>query len=119
MGVEGKARLLEVHVEKAPIVGLAGCHHHVVDRGRQVSDKSFERSRVGGVEGRCAERFELTGGAQKRLGIPAGEDQPGPFSTCSSGRFEPNATAATDYNDSLPEEFRFAPERERWLLPCS
>jgi hypothetical protein len=31
--VEGAARLLEVHVEKAPVVGLAGRHHHMVDHG--------------------------------------------------------------------------------------
>jgi hypothetical protein len=108
--VEGAARLLEVHVEKAPVVRLAGCHHHVVDRGRQVTEESREWSRIGGIEGRYAQRFKLAGGELKAFGIPACEDQPDPLSVCSSGRFEPNAGAAADYNDSLPEELRFAPD---------
>jgi hypothetical protein len=82
----------------------------VVDHGRKVTEESRQWSRIGGVEGRYAERFELAGGALKALGIPAGEDQPGPLSACSSSRFKPNTSAAADYNDSLPEEFRFAPD---------
>jgi hypothetical protein len=82
----------------------------MVDHGRQVTEESLEWSRIGGVEGRCAQRFELPGGLLKALGIPASEDQPGPLSACSSGRFQPYAGAAADYNDSLPKEFRFAPD---------
>ena len=42
------------------------------------------------------------------LGIPAGEDHVGPLGACASGRFEPDAGAAADHDDGLPEEFRFA-----------
>jgi hypothetical protein len=38
--VEGAAGLLEVHVDKASVMRLASCHHHVVDRGRQVTEES-------------------------------------------------------------------------------
>jgi hypothetical protein len=37
VSVEAAAGLLQVHVEKAPVVRLAGCHHHVVDHARQVT----------------------------------------------------------------------------------
>jgi hypothetical protein len=110
VAVEGEARLLEVHVEKVPVVRLAGRHHHVVDRARQVSEESLDRSRIVGVEGRCAHRFELAGGALEAFGIAGGEDQPSSLSACSSGRFESNASATADYNDSLPEKFWFAPD---------
>jgi hypothetical protein len=102
MLVEGAARPLEVHVEKTPIVRLACFHHYVVDRGRKVTEESLEWSRIGGVEGRYAQRFELAGGALKTLGIPAGEGQPGPLSACSSGRFEPNASAAANTTTVCP-----------------
>jgi hypothetical protein len=110
VSIKAAARLLQVYVEKAPVVRLAGCHHYVVDRSRQVTEESFDRSRIIGVEGRCAQRFEFTGGELEAFGIPGGEDQPGPLSARSPGGFESNAGAAADYNDSLPEEFRFAPD---------
>ena len=50
--VEGAARLREVHVDEAPVVRPASCHHHVVDRGRQVTEEPLEGSRLRGVEGR-------------------------------------------------------------------
>src|SRR5262249_23641904 len=53
-------------------------------------------------------RVEFARGALEALGIPAGEDQLGPLSACSSGRFEPNAGAPADHDDGLPEKFRFA-----------
>ena len=37
--VEGAACLLEVHVQEAPVVRLAGGHHHVVDGGLQVTEE--------------------------------------------------------------------------------
>ena len=42
------------------------------------------------------------------LEISASEDQLGPFSTCSAGRFEPDAGTTTDHDNRLLEEFRFA-----------
>ena len=44
----------------------------------------------------------------RRLGIPAGENQPGSLSARSSCRFEPDAGATADHDDGLPEEFWFA-----------
>ena len=87
---------------------LASRHHHVVDRGRQVTEEPLEGSRIRGVEGCGAQRVELARGALEALGIPAGEDHLGPLSACSSGRFEPDAGAAADHDDGLPEEFWFA-----------
>jgi hypothetical protein len=40
--VKESARLHEVHVGEPSVVRPAGCHHHVVDRGRQVSEESLE-----------------------------------------------------------------------------
>jgi len=89
-------------------VRLAGCDHHVVDRGRQVAEERLEGSRIRGVEGRSAQRGDLARGDLEPLGIAAGEDQLGPLSACSSGGFEPDAGATADHDDGLPEEFRFA-----------
>src|SRR6266481_2558935 len=47
-------------------------------------------------------------GAWTYLAAWAGEDQLGPPSPCSSGRFEPDAGATADHADGLPEELRFA-----------
>ena len=71
---------------------------------------ALEGGRIRGVEGRGALRVELARGMLEALGIPAGEDQLGPFGACPAGRFEPDAGAAADHDDGLPEEFRFAPD---------
>jgi hypothetical protein len=106
--VEGTAQLLQVHVEEAPVVRPAGCHHQVVYRCRQFSEESLQGSRIVGVEGRYAQRVKLAGGALQALGIPAGEDKPGPLRACSPGRFEPDAGATANHDDSLPKKFRFS-----------
>ena len=106
--VDGAAHLLEVHVDKAPVVRPASRHHHVVDRGRQVTEEPLEGGRIRGIEGRGAQRVELARGALEALGISAGEDHDGPLSACSSGCFQPDAGAPADHDDGLPEEFRFA-----------
>jgi hypothetical protein len=82
----------------------------MVDRGRQVTKESLEWSRIICIEGCHAQSFELVSGALQALGIPAGDDHSGPLSACSSCRLQPNASAAADYNDGLPEEFPFAPD---------
>jgi len=109
--VEGATRLRQVHVEQASVGRKARCHHYVVDRGRQVTEEPLERSRIHGVEGCGAQRAELHRGTLEALGIPAGEDQPGPLSTCPSGCFQSDAGAAADHNNGLPEEFWFALDR--------
>ena len=107
MSVEGAARLLEVQVEEAPVGRPAGRQHHVVDRGRQVTEELLEGSRIGSIEGRSAQSVELDRGASEGLGIPAGKDQLGPLSACSPGRFKPDTGATADHDDGLPEQFRF------------
>jgi hypothetical protein len=82
----------------------------VVDRSGQFVEEPREAVKVGSIKGHRALRVEFARYLLKALRIPGSEDQPGPLSACSSGRFEPNASAAADYNDSLPEEFRFAPD---------
>jgi hypothetical protein len=109
--VEGAARLLVVHVEKTPVVRLACCHHYVVDCAWQGTKESLELGRVVGIERRSAQSFEFAGGVLKTLGIPGGEDQPGPFGARLPCGFEPDAGTAADYNDSLSLKFRFAPNR--------
>jgi hypothetical protein len=69
---EGDARLLEVHVREAAVVRTASCDHHVVDRFRQLTEEPLERSRIGGVEGRGAQRVELERGVLQARGVPAG-----------------------------------------------
>jgi hypothetical protein len=108
MLVEGATRLLEVHVEQAPVVRPASCHHHVVDRSRQVTEEPLEEGRIRGVESRGAQRVKLARGALEGLGTPAGKDHPGALSAGSSGGFESDAGATADHDDGLPEEFRFA-----------
>jgi len=75
---------------------------------RRLQPPKTEGSRIHGIKGRGAQRIELARGALEALGIPAGEDQLGPFSASSSGRFEPDAGATADHDDGLSEEFRFA-----------
>jgi hypothetical protein len=80
----------------------------MVDWSRQVEEKSLERSRIVGVEGRGAERAELARGALQALGVPGGENHVGSLGARPSRRFEPDAGATADHDDGLPEEFRFA-----------
>jgi hypothetical protein len=109
--VEGAPPLLEVQVEKAPVARASGCDHHMVDRGRQVTEETFEGSRISGIEGCGAQHFELGRRTSKALGIPAGEDYAGPFRTRSAARFQADAGATADYNNSLTEELRLTLDR--------
>ena len=58
---EGVARLFEVHVGKACVVGAPGGDHHVVDRSRETLEELGEGNRIVGVERRGAQRAELAG----------------------------------------------------------
>ena len=48
--VEGTARLLVVHVEKASVVRLARSHHYVVDCAWEGTKESLELGRIVGIE---------------------------------------------------------------------
>jgi hypothetical protein len=80
----------------------------VVDRCRQVPEELLERTRLGGIEGRAAQRAELGRSALQALGVAAGEDQVGSLGARPPGGFEPDAGAAADHDDGLPEQLRFA-----------
>ena len=106
------ARLVDVEVRQGRIVGTGARYHHVVDRRGQPIEEFPETVEVGGVEGCGAQGFEFGRCALKAFGIAAGEDDPGPLRACTPGSFEPDARAATDDDDGLPEEFRFALDGE-------
>jgi hypothetical protein len=107
MGLDVAARLSEVEFRQRRVVRTRARDQHVVDGCGQLVEKPREPFEVGGVKGR-AHRVELARGALEALGIPAGEDQVGALGACSPGRSEPDAGAAADHDDGLPEEFRSA-----------
>jgi hypothetical protein len=82
----------------------------VVDRGLQVTEEPLKGCSIRGIEGRGTQRFELARGPLKALRIPAGENYLRTFRACSSRRFETDAASAPNYDNGLPEEFRFALE---------
>src|SRR5262245_29130489 len=67
----------------------------------------LERDRIQCVEGRSAARPDLLCGTLQAFGITAGDDHAGPCAARSSRCFEPDAGAATDHDDGLPEQFWF------------
>src|SRR3984885_5682175 len=98
--------LREVHIGEASVVRPPGCHHHVVDC-REVTEEPIESNRIRGVEGRRTNGINLAGSALEALGIPAREDHFGPFCTCTTCRFESDASATPDHDANLPKELRF------------
>jgi hypothetical protein len=110
MGLNISARPFKIELGQRRVIGPWASNQHVVDRSGQFVEELREAVKVGSIKGHSALCIEFARYLLKALGIPASEDQPCPLSACSSGRFEPNASAAADYNDSLPEEFRFAPD---------
>src|SRR5271168_1311736 len=106
MLADNTAHLREVHIGEAPVVRPTGCHHHVVDC-REVTEEPIESNRIRGVEGRGTQGINLTGSVLEALGIPAREDHLGPFCTCTTCRFESDASATADHNNGLPKELRF------------
>jgi hypothetical protein len=107
------ANLREVNIGEASVVRPAGCHHHVVDC-REVTEEPIESNRIRGVEGRGTQGINLTGSVLEALGIPAREDHLGPFCTCTTCRFESDASATADHNNGLPKELRFTVDRRSY-----
>src|SRR5215471_8188188 len=85
---------------------LRYCYHHVVDT-REVTEEPIESNRICGVEGRGTQGINLTGSALEALGIPAREVNLGPFRTCTTCRFESDASATADHDHGLPKELWF------------
>ena len=84
------------------------------------SEEPLQRLGIGGVEGRGAQRVKLAGSPLEALGIPAGEDHLGAFSTGTPRGFQSDAGAATDRDHGLAEERGFTVKGKRgrcsWLL---
>src|SRR5262245_11993583 len=100
------ANLREVHIGEASVVRPTGCHHHVVDC-REVTEEPIESNRIRSVEGRSTQGINLIGSVLEALGIPARENHFGPFCTCTTCRFESDASATADHNNGLSQELRF------------
>ncbi len=101
------AYLCEVHVGEAPVVRPASRHHHMVC-GLQAAKESFKRNRIRGIEGRSAQRIDVTCGALETLRISPGQNDLCSLLTRTSRCFKADASATSDHDDGLPEEFRFA-----------
>jgi hypothetical protein len=80
----------------------------MVDRVGQVLEESLQRGRIGGVEGGGAPSADVKRCLLEALGIRAGEHDLGTLRAGSLGCCEPDAGAAADQDDRLPEQFRFA-----------
>jgi hypothetical protein len=74
---------------------------------REVTEEPVESNRISGVEGGGTQGINLTGSVLEALGIPAREDHLGPFRTCTTCRFESDASATSNHNNGLPKELRF------------
>ena len=78
-----------------------------IGAGRLV-EEPLQRCRVGGVEGGGAPRADVARRLLEALGIAAGEDDVGALGAGAPGGLEPDAGAAADQDDGLPEQFRLA-----------
>ena len=65
------------------------------------------------VERRVLRGPDVGGGAAEALGVPAGEDDLGAFGAGAPGRLEPDAGAAAEDDDGLPEQGRLPQRRSR------
>src|SRR5215475_6258328 len=101
------------HLQKRPVPRPTRRHQHMIDRPWLVVEESSQRGRVIGVERRDAFGTDVHRSVLEPVGIAAGEDDMGAFGVSASSRLETNARAATDQDDSLSGEFRFALSRNR------
>ena len=92
--------------DETPVGRPAGGDHHVIDRSG-TSPKPLEGCRIGGVEGRGAQRVDLAGHLAQALGVPSREDQLGSLGACATCRLSPDAGAAANHDHSLAEQVRF------------
>ncbi len=111
MGLKVAACLFNVEPRQRRVVGTGARDQNVVDRPGQLVEELPEPFEVGSVEGGDSGP-ELEADAVQPIWVARGEDHVGPLGAYSSGRFEPNAQAAADYDDGLAEEFRFALDGE-------
>jgi hypothetical protein len=87
----------------------------MVDPVGKPVEELLQRCRVVGVEGGGAPRIDVERCSIEPLGVPAGEDHVGALGAGAAGGFEPDAGAAADHDDRLPEELRLGlGGRRRW-----
>ncbi len=106
-GVEVAAGRLQVEGGQGRPGGAGAGDQQVVDRGGQGVEEPLEPVEVGGVEGGDA-GFELEADAVEAVGVAGGEDHPGAFGAGQPGRLEPDAPAAPDHQNGLPEQARLS-----------
>src|SRR5262245_38491735 len=98
---EAASHLLSWHFEGRPVVGSAGCDHHVVDRGWEIMEERLQGDRIVGVEGPGALRAKFDRRLLEAFGVASGEDDAGTLGAGSPGGFQPYAGAATDDENGL------------------
>src|SRR5262252_5659903 len=108
MRVEVAVRTLAVEVGQGRVVRTGAGDHHVVDLLWQALEELVEGGRVGGVEGRGAQRAEFGRSVLQALGIAARQYDVRALGACLPGGFEPDAGAAADHDDGPPVQFAFA-----------
>jgi hypothetical protein len=103
VGVEIAVRLLAVEVGQGRVVGAGAGDQHVVDRRGQLVEEPLEPVEVGGIEGHGALRAEFGRGPLEALETAAGQDDVGALGAGAAGGLKPDARAAADHDDGLPE----------------
>jgi hypothetical protein len=77
---------------------------HVFARTRSRAETEFWTS----VEDRGAPCAEFGRGPLEAAGVAGGQDDVGALGAGQAGRLEPDADAAADHEDGLPEQVKFA-----------
>ena len=107
MGVDVAACRVEVELGQRRVVGTRTGDQQVVDgRGQRVEEPP-EPVEVGGVEGGDAGP-ELEADAVQAVRLAGGEDDVRPLGAGEPGCLEPDAGAAPDHHDGLPEQVLLA-----------
>ena len=106
MGVHVAARLVDVELRQRRVVGTGARDQHVIDRRGQLVEEPAEPVEVGGVEGGDAGGPELEADALQAIRVARGEDHLGALRARAPGGLEPDARAAADHDDGLPEQRR-------------
>jgi hypothetical protein len=74
----------------------------------QVVEEGGECSQIVRIERRGAQRTELGCRLLQPVGIAAGQDHVGTLGACAPCGLQPDAGAAADHDDGLPEQLRLA-----------
>src|SRR5271165_7631314 len=103
VGVDVAACRVEVELGQRRVVGAGAGDQQVVYGGGQCVEEPLEPVEVGGVEGGDA-GLEFEAGAVQAVRVAGGEDKGGSFGPGEPGGLEPDAGAAPDDEDGLPEQ---------------